>query len=57
MRGGAKFGLKGLADWPALGRFTHAALFPIHFRQCGDRFGGSRAMSATMAWRTDGKLG
>ena len=30
---------------------------PIHFRQCGHRFCGSRAMRVTMAWRTDGKLG
>src|SRR5262245_35640112 len=29
----------------------------IHFRQCGHRRGGSRAMSSRMAWRTAGKVG
>ena len=37
--------------------YSRRFLLPIHFRQCGHRFGGSRAMSATMAWRTNGKLG
>ena len=29
----------------------------IHFRQCGHRCGGGRAMSSRMAWRTPGKIG
>ena len=29
----------------------------IHFRQCGHRCGGGRAMSSRMAWRTAGKVG
>jgi|SRR5215472_6416811 len=29
----------------------------IHFRQCGHRRGGSRAMSSGMAWRTAGRVG
>src|SRR6516165_12288710 len=29
----------------------------IHFRQCGHRCGGGRAMSSRIAWRTAGKVG
>src|SRR5215469_10080294 len=29
----------------------------IHFRQCGHRWGGGRAISSRMAWRTAGKVG
>ena len=48
------FELRPRALWQI---YSRRFSLPIHFRQCGHRFCGSRAMRVTMAWRTDGKLG
>ena len=37
--------------------YSRRRALQIHFRQCGHRCGGSRAMSSRMAWRTAGKVG
>ena len=37
--------------------YSRRCSLQIHFRQCGHRCGGSRAMSSRMAWRTAGKVG
>ena len=37
--------------------YSCRCLLRIHFRQCGHRCGGGRAMSSRMAWRTAGKVG
>jgi hypothetical protein len=37
--------------------YSCRCLLQIHFRQCGHRRGGSRAMSSRMAWRTAGRVG
>src|SRR5262249_32249101 len=36
--------------------YSRRGSLQIHFRQCGHRCGGSRAMSSRMAWRTAGKV-
>jgi hypothetical protein len=37
--------------------YSRRGSLQIHFRQCGHRCGGGRAMSSRMAWRTAGKVG
>src|SRR3979409_2716423 len=37
--------------------YSRRCSLQIHFRQCGHRCGGGRAMSSRMAWRTAGKVG
>jgi CRP-like cAMP-binding protein len=37
--------------------YSRCCSLQIHFRQCGQRCGGSRAKSSRMAWRTAGKVG
>src|SRR5262249_45343636 len=37
--------------------YSRCCSLQIHFRQCGHRRGGSRAISSRMAWRTAGRVG
>ena len=37
--------------------YSRRCSLEIHFRHCGHRCGGGRAMSSRMAWRTTDKVG
>jgi|SRR6516225_606563 len=37
--------------------YSRRCSLQIHFRQCGQRAGGSRPKSSRIAWRTAGKVG